>query len=344
MEAVVHERGDQRLMARTAAGIYAGAAGIGLLENLLPAGQQLSVGIAFAALAFALLAAVVGPHLPRPVLALLGPIGAAMIAVALAETHEYGDGAILYVWPALWSAYFLGTRGAIAIVVWIGLVHGVALLSMPPEYANVDRWVDVTVAVGVAATVVRLLVARNERLVRTLEDQARVDALTGLLNRRGFEERIEQERRRALRERTSLAVATFDIDHFKAVNDAHGHDTGDRVLAWVAGLLSEQVRGIDVVARLGGEEFVVLLPRTDAAGAEALGERVRTALATAPALTGFDRSGVPRELRVTVSGGVSAAVAPADPQALLDAADRALYAAKRSGRDRVLPAPALLAA
>ncbi|MDW5593853.1 GGDEF domain-containing protein [Conexibacter stalactiti] len=331
-------------MARTAAGIYAGAAGIGLIENLLPAGQQLSVGVAFAALALALLAAVAGPRLPRPLLALLGPIGAAMIAMALAETREYGDGAILYVWPALWSAYFLGTRGAIAIVAWIGVVHGLALLSMPASHANIDRWVDVVVVVGVVAVVVRLLVARNERLVRTLEDQARVDPLTGLLNRRGFEERIELERRRAQRDRSSLAVATFDVDHFKAVNDVHGHDAGDRVLAWVARVLTEHVRGIDVVARLGGEEFVVLLPRTEADGALALGERVREALTTTPPLSGRDRAGVVRDLRVTISGGVAAAVAPADVQALLDAADRALYEAKRSGRDRVLPAAALVAA
>ncbi|HST41783.1 MAG TPA: GGDEF domain-containing protein [Conexibacter sp.] len=331
-------------MARTAAGIYAGAAGIGLLENVLPSGQHLSTGVALAALAFALLAAVAGPHLPRALLALLGPIGAAMIAVALTDTHGYGDGAILYVWPALWSAYFLGTRGAVAIVLWIALVHGVALLAMPPAQANLDRWIDVTVAVGVAAVVVRLLVARNERLMRTLEDQARVDPLTGLLNRRGFEERVELERRRAQREQSSLAVATFDVDHFKAVNDAHGHDTGDRVLAWIARVLTEHVRGIDVAARLGGEEFVVLLPRTDAVGALALGERVRAALAAETPLYGPDRAGDVQPLRVTLSGGIAAAVAPADVQALLDAADRALYAAKRAGRDRVLLSGELAAA
>lgn len=327
-------------MALTAAGIYAGAAAIGLVEGALPGGQSLSLAPALAALALAAFAAFAGPHLPRGVLAPLGPLGAAIIAVAVAGTDDFGDGAILYVWPALWTAYFLGTRGAVGIVVWIGIVHALALLSMPDGHASVDRWIDVEVAVAVVVAVVRVLVVRNERLMRRLADQARVDPLTGLLNRRGFEERTAVEHARALRERTSIAVVIFDIDHFKRVNDDHGHDVGDRVLMSVGRTLTEHVRGIDVTARLGGEEFVVLLPRTDAAGALALAERVRIAVGAEATRRRRAHAGMPGELHVTVSGGVAAAVAPADVQALLDAADRAMYDAKRAGRDRVVVAAA----
>jgi diguanylate cyclase (GGDEF)-like protein len=125
----------------------------------------------------------------------------------------------------------------------------------------------------------------------------------------------------------------LDIDHFKRINDEHGHDAGDEVLRAVAAVLRNATRDVDVTARHGGEEFVVLLPETGLAAARDAAERVRTAVATAT----VDPGG--RQLSVTVSVGVSAwpdsATAPAD---LLPGADAALYEAKRSGRNRVVAA------
>ena len=158
--------------------------------------------------------------MPRVALAVLGPLGAAMIGVAIATTTGYSDSAVLYMWPAVWMAFFFGTWGTAFIIGWIGAVHGAVLLSLPADAEHMDRWIDVVVAVLVVAGVVRVLAARNERLVDKLVDEARVDPLTGLLNRRGLEERMQAEIARAAREGTPLGAVVFDLDHFKDVNDS----------------------------------------------------------------------------------------------------------------------------
>ena len=311
-------------MTNTAAAMYGGAAFVGLVEGLVPGGPALSLVPGFVALAFVLLLLAVGPRLPMVALAALGPIGAALIAFAIATTPPgQGDGALLYIWPVLWVAYFFRRTGSALIVAWIGVVQGAALI-----YSDgvLDRWIDVMASVGIVAVVVQVLSERNRRLVARLATEARVDKLTGVLNRRGFEEQAELEFARARREGYSVGAATFDIDYFKRVNDEWGHDTGDRVLKFLGEVLRAETRGVDVVARLGGEEFVALLPRSDAAEVEIYAERVRAAFAGADL-------GVSR---VTVSAGVTAALAPQSVDELLPAADSALYAAKRAGRDRVV--------
>ncbi len=102
--------------------------------------------------------------------------------MAISSTTGYTDAAVLYMWPAVWTAFFFGTWGTVFIIGWVGAVHGLALIALPPEMSNVDRWIDVVVAVLVVACVVRTLAARNERLVANLQAEARVDPLTGLLN------------------------------------------------------------------------------------------------------------------------------------------------------------------
>jgi diguanylate cyclase (GGDEF)-like protein len=317
-------RPDKRQMTFTAAAMFGGAAFVGLVEGVVPGGPELSLIPGLAAFGFVVLLLAVGPRLPMPALAALGPIGAALIAYAIATTPPgEGDGALLYIWPVLWVAYFFRRTGSLLIVAWIGVVDGAALI-----YSDgvLDRWVDVMVSVGIVAVVVQLLSERNERLVARLAAEARVDKLTGVLNRRGFEEQAAMEIERARREGYSLAAASFDIDYFKRVNDEWGHDAGDRVLETLGAVLRAETRGIDIVARLGGEEFMALLPRSDAEQGEAYAERVRAAFA-AP-----DHGVGP----VTVSSGVTAAVAPGSVEELLGVADSALYAAKRAGRDRTV--------
>jgi diguanylate cyclase (GGDEF)-like protein/PAS domain S-box-containing protein len=173
-----------------------------------------------------------------------------------------------------------------------------------------------------------------------LATQAIEDGLTGLANRRRFDERLEEEWARAYRERTYLGLLMIDLDHFKAYNDAYGHTAGDACLRAVAHIMAAEVqRTTDLVARYGGEEFVMLLPNTDAAGCARIGERVRIAIWHAGMVHALNQpSGL-----VTASVG-GAICLPANQgstgsTSLVDAADRALYSAKDCGRDRVVMAP-----
>lgn len=168
---------------------------------------------------------------------------------------------------------------------------------------------------------------------RALAGLARTDELTGLANRRAFDEALRREFKRAQRQRGLLALAVLDLDQFKHYNQRHGHEAGDAALQRVSALLAERFkRDTDVVARLGGEEFVALLPGFGMAEAQGVLESLRDDL-RALRLLGTDGDGP-----LTVSVGL-AAMSPAHPylsaQALLQAADEALYMAKHSGRDRL---------
>jgi diguanylate cyclase (GGDEF)-like protein len=178
----------------------------------------------------------------------------------------------------------------------------------------------------VVGGVIDLLSARNERLVDRLAGEARVDGLTGLLNRRGFIEAAEAELSRARRSGSILGFVSFDIDHFKAVNDEFGHDAGDRVLSRLGQIFREQTREGDLVGRMGGEEFVALLVGSDAHQSLEYAERMRTAFAVeAPSLP-----------VATLSAGVTASTSPVELQPHLQLADAALYEAKRAGRNRAV--------
>jgi diguanylate cyclase (GGDEF)-like protein len=166
---------------------------------------------------------------------------------------------------------------------------------------------------------------------RRLAEQALTDDLTGLANRRHGARQLEREIALAVRHGRVLALARVDVDHFKQINDSHGHQAGDEVLAEVARRLAGGVRGGDELARWGGDEFVVILPGTDKAGALRAAERLRAAVAAAP----VDAAG--RALPVTVSVGW-AHWAGDTPDDLLARADRALYKAKDAGRNTVSPA------
>ncbi|WP_337875274.1 diguanylate cyclase domain-containing protein [Elioraea sp.] len=175
----------------------------------------------------------------------------------------------------------------------------------------------------------RELAAMNEELSRLAER----DALTGLANRRAFDAALAAAWNRARREGLPVALLILDIDHFKQFNDRYGHLEGDACLTRVAAALAGlKLRPYDLVARLGGEEFAVLLPDIDLAGAVAVGERIRAALHDLMLLHEGSPYGI-----VTASIGAASLVpiGPAEPRVLLAAADRALYAAKRGGRDQV---------
>ncbi|HSN91028.1 MAG TPA: GGDEF domain-containing protein [Anaeromyxobacteraceae bacterium] len=163
-----------------------------------------------------------------------------------------------------------------------------------------------------------------------LHRRATADALTGLPNRRAFEEALAREVARARRAGTPLGLLLVDVDHFKRVNDERGHPAGDEVLRAVAGRIASAARAGDLVGRVGGEEFALALPGAGAADAREAGERVRARVADGPvALEGGD-------LAVTVSVGVaSLGEPPEEGPDLVARADEALYRAKRAGRNRV---------
>ncbi len=329
---------ERKTIAYSAAAIYVGAIVIVGIETLAPGGPENSIVPGIVAVVMAALALVAGPRMPRAWLAVFAPVGVAMIAYALATTSGGPtDGAVLYVWPVLWMCCFNGRAGAVFIVAWVALAQGIALSQMPDGAVSVDRWIDVVATMAVVAAVVRYLAARNARLLRDLAEQARVDPLTGLLNRRGLEERMEIEVTRALRRQAPMAVAMVDIDHFKSVNDEHGHEIGDRVLSWVGSVLARQSRGVDIAARAGGDEFAVLMPDTRAAEGRRFADRVREAVAGPDAAADRSQYGLPEALELTVSVGVSG-TGSADSKTLMDTADEALYAAKGEGRNRVVAA------
>jgi diguanylate cyclase (GGDEF)-like protein len=195
------------------------------------------------------------------------------------------------------------------------------------------RGVDPHVLVaGLVCNLLFLLVlGRMAGLVRAQRHAAITDGLTGLRSRRFFEQALHAESMRATRTGSDLAMLLLDIDHFKTVNDTYGHNAGDQVLVEIAHRLGGLVRPGDLVARYGGEEFAVLMPGASPQTAREVAERIRRGVAMAPMAIGEDRLH-----QVTISAGASGMPVPcADAGELVLAADRALYAAKGAGRNRV---------
>ena len=190
----------------------------------------------------------------------------------------------------------------------------------------------VNTAVMRARVRTHLTVKRQSDALREL---TLTDSLTGVANRRAFDERLESEWRRALRARTPLSLIMLDIDHFKAYNDRYGHPAGDACLRQVASQLVQcAARSDDLAARYGGEEFALLLPCTDLIGAEGV---ARTVIEAVDGL-GISHGGSSTAPHVTVSIGVACAVPAQDlaPGALVALADRLLYLAKNGGRHRAV--------
>ena len=171
--------------------------------------------------------------------------------------------------------------------------------------------------------------------VQMTMEMAITDGLTGLHNRRYLERHLATLVTQAAARGRPLSLLILDIDHFKTINDTYGHDAGDAVLREFSDRVRKAVRGIDLAARLGGEEFVVAMPDTDGTLGLLVGERIRQKIASEP----FKAESGAASLRVTVSIGVSTLMSSSDtPQSMLKRADEALYRAKRDGRNRVAAA------
>jgi diguanylate cyclase (GGDEF)-like protein len=199
-----------------------------------------------------------------------------------------------------------------------------------------------TIALLAGVSVVALRFARLTRHLRheirerrvlqaQLQRQVQTDYLTGLASRRHFMQQAQGEVARAQRYGTELSLCMLDLDHFKAINDRHGHQTGDLVLQHLGELCRQSLREIDLAARLGGEEFVILLPETDLQRARQVAERLRVSLEQS---TLFSEAGVPFACTTSI-GVVTLSRQDDNLDSLLARADHALYAAKEAGRNRV---------
>jgi diguanylate cyclase (GGDEF)-like protein len=287
---------------------------------------------AFAAVALALVA---WRRAPRAVLHGICPAGTLAVTAAVALAQPIGLTPCFYLWPMIVAAYFLGRREVAANLVFAAAACAISLALWVDPGLRVAMFVAVLAIVGVATAVIVVLREQVLALVLRLRALASHDSLTGALNRGAFEQRLESELARARRTATPLSLVVFDVDHFKRLNDSLGHAAGDAALRSIGDIVASAMRGSDVFGRLGGEEFGLLLPNTaiDAAATVAAELRLRLAAPTAG------------RRPLTVSFGVAEAHAGASgSRAMFDEADRAMYAAKHAGRDRVIRSDELPAA
>lgn len=307
------------------------------------------------AVAFALLLAAVSEFHGRPPqrLPVLLPIAVTAVLLVIFQGHHQmrrlviSSLLVVQIGLILWALWHpvppRQRRGALLMSAALG-IEGVLLLGRGIWYAVhaaapqglLRNGLGQSLTFLISFTVVQLatlgfILMTKDRAEAVNHELANYDMLTGIANRRLLQQTLRRDAERAMREHASYAVLMVDIDHFKAVNDTHGHLAGDAVLRHVAHLLQARVRGQDMVGRWGGEEFLVLLPATPLEGARQLAEAVRASVCDAP--SHYDGTPLP----VTISIGICADVLqPGDRARLLvDAADKALYAAKANGRNRI---------
>ncbi|HWF35742.1 MAG TPA: diguanylate cyclase [Solirubrobacteraceae bacterium] len=334
-----HDRG---LMARIAVRLFLGGAVLTLAVLLLPHGHVKTAGM-LAVCAGCVLGAVVmhrtAGRMPYWSFDVIAAYATLLITGARVFANTAGDSGTgiqaLYVWVVLFVFYFLPRSHALLQLAWIGALYGLALdQARPTNDATITVWAVTMVGLLLAGLVVARMRDRTDELVERLGQAARTDALTGLLNRRAFDERLEQEIARAERTQRPFAVLLGDLDRFKEINDRYGHPAGDATLILVGQVLRGATRSVDTVARVGGDEFAILLPESDEQQGWVLVERLRRYLRDA--LIDHDPA---------VGLSIGLVVHPGDgdtAEALRASVDKALYAAKEAGTSRPTahPSPA----
>ena len=318
--------------------LYAAGALIGALSLIVPHPESFDDQALWSNVALAAVASAIAAYGARrwPLWALHAMLGLGVLAVTRAAYYSHdpsGFYTLLYVWIGLYVVFFFSRRTALLYLAAIAVAYAVLLVA---EHANAGlaRWVTTIGTIVLAAFLIDSLVRRVRRIAResasiareraelmaTLAEVARTDELTGLANRRAWDEALERELARAQRDSTPLCIGIVDLDRFKDYNDVHGHQAGDRLLKQLAAAWGAELRATDVLARYGGEEFALALPGCDLDDAAILVERLRGA--------------TPSEQ--TASAGLVRWDGTESAERLFGRADKALYAAKDSGRDRVV--------
>jgi diguanylate cyclase (GGDEF)-like protein/putative nucleotidyltransferase with HDIG domain len=309
---------------------FAGAV-VGLISLLLPHAAGANVGAIAVVCTIALVfgAGLIAGRERAPGWSLWASCYGATLLIAAAVYYSdraASPYAFYFVLVAMFVAYFLSRRQLVLQIAFIAVAYPVVARLLGGGGESAQRWLVMIWTVIVVGTFIAVLRRRMDGLIGRLSDAARTDPLTSLLNRRGFQEAFELELERSRRSGRPCALLVADLDHFKRVNDLLGHPAGDAKLQKMAQLLDLGKRRIDAAARMGGEEFAMLLPETDEHGGYVIAERLRHAVRDAFA---------PDPVAVTVSFGVASYPRHgATGDQLMVAADQALYVAKELGRDR----------
>ncbi len=326
---------DLRLIAVTYGALYITGAVIGGLSLLLPHDPDRDLPgvlgvIVVAAAAGAVWVGFAG-RLPGWFLRLSPALSGVLVATFIYFTGGSSAGAyaMYMMWIVATSAYFFSFTTSIVSVLIACSGYGIALYAGDAPLPELHLTFAIA-ALIVTAIVLTLMRQRLDVVISHLHNLSRTDSLTGLPNRREFDERLDEELERARRARgRPIGLVMLDLDRFKAVNDRFGHQTGDDCLVRFGRILAAESRTSDLAARMGGEEFAVLVPEVeDRAEAVSLANRILGRVHAEFEAESFE---------LTVSAGVSAFPEDADGAAgLLGSADAALYEAKREGRDRTV--------
>jgi len=331
--------------ARNGALLFGAASLVTLLGLLLPHEANVDSGnlvvVVAGSAALAVVLVVAGGRLNEAGYSVVIGLGTVLISLAAVSNGERGGGPagydeLYYLWVVFYAAYYLRRPGLALQVLLIAASYGVTLVLIDPGAIATSRWLTVIGLVTGGAIVVRLLTEHVEQLMAELDEAASTDRLTGLSNRRALEEHYRREAARAARTNEPVALVLLDLNRFKHINDLYGHAAGDEALIGIAGRMRAILRATDVAARIGGDEFVLLLPDSDAENATAVAERLA-------------ESAADRHAGITPVGfcfGV--AVCEAGAESLDDVmrrADHELYVRKRAryaGASSTTPLPAPL--
>ncbi|HBX57584.1 GGDEF domain-containing protein [Pseudomonas sp. UBA2684] len=275
------------------------------------------------------------PHLRTWTLVYLLPFFSIMMVSLLLPKTSFAVFAWIQTIPIicyLLLGLHLGFRVAILFI-------GIGLLAFNYRYISDDYLTNITVIANISLASLAMLLFSHIYERSRLDNEQRLlqlastDSLTGLANRTKLSEVFQRESAHAQRAGSPLALVFLDIDHFKQINDQHGHDSGDQALCHLVRVLRERLRNTDLFCRLGGEEFAVLLPHADMTQATEIAENLRLRLAASPLMLGETA------LNMTLSAGVACLGADGTSlDQLMKAADRRTYAAKHTGRNRVIAA------
>jgi diguanylate cyclase (GGDEF)-like protein len=286
----------------------------------------------------ALLLGLAGPRLSVRVFPALSMAATLLVASAVYFEGNAGGPAhyeLLFGLMTLYAAYFYERRMLGAQIAVIAVSYGAALALAGPGAVEATHWLVSVGTFVVLGVVVRTMKENLDELIERLSDVARTDFLTGLTNRRGFVERFDYELEVARRSGRPMTLLIGDIDRFKELNDRFGHASGDKALARIGKMFEATRRNIDTAARLGGEEFAMILPFTDTKGGFAVAERVRAELAEVFGAPDGSSKPARRGMALTMSFGIVNFPAHGQTaEALMHAGDQALYTAKREGRNR----------